>query len=1543
MPMKRTVKLIGYITLVPIVLIFIIAALLYLPPFQNWAVRQVAQYASEKTAMEISVDRVRLAFPLDLSVSGVKALRQNDSLPQLKDTIADIKSTVVDISFLPLFCGRVDVNELDIRSVKFNTTNFIASARVNGFAETIQLVSHGIDLSKSDVMLDRALIDGARVQVQLSDTAKEDTATSENLWKIHLKKLELNNSSVDLSMPGDTLHIGVGIDKGVVNDGNFDLHKGIYEVGKMNASFNRITYNNRFEPWLKGLDYNHLSLSDVRIGLDSMKYSSPELFVKIGHASMKEKSGLTLSGMSGVVKMDSTTLIIPYMTADTPASHVSMSMKMDMNAFEDLNPGVFAVKAKGELGKSDILLFVPDIPQGLKSSLPRYPLAFDADVDGNLKKLNVNSVFIELPTAFKAKARGTVYNATDIERLLSSLDIDIITYNLNFLKASFLTPDMRKMINIPSGIRLSGRINSDGPLYIADVKASQGGGWMTLKGKCNTQTMTYNARIVAHGLPLQRFMPGMGLTPLTAAIDVDGAGTDIFSKSMRLKANARIEHFKYQDFDLSGTTAYANISNGVINSNINCVNSLLKGDIAFNALMSKKDLKATVTCDIDKADFYGMRLTDAPLTTSLCAHVDVASNLDDFYKAEGFVSDVVIRDSASIFRTEELYLDALTKRDTTWAKVNSGDFRLDMSASGGYESLMHLSENLSNELTKQIERKFISQDSLKQLLPIGHITLYSGKDNFVCGYAQRMGYMYREIRADITSSPESGLNGYAQADSLIINDMQLDKVRVELDTDSTGFKYKGQVKNEKTNPQYAFNALFDGRLFETGGNVNFALYDENNKLGLKMGMRALLEQNGIRVRLSDNNVVLGYRNFNANDDNYIYLADNKRLSAKMQLKADDGTGLQLFTNDENLDALQDLTLGVHHLDLSQITSILPYFPNVRGIMNGDFHVVQTEKETSVSSSLGVNGLYYEGSSMGDLSSEFVYMPLEDGGHYVDGMLIHNGNDIGTIKGTYKTESGQGILDADVDLSTLPLSLMNGFVPDQLIGLKGYGDGTLRIKGPLSAMQIDGEIDLDSAYLVSIPYGVELRIDNRPVYIKGSKLLLDNFNMYSHNEQPLVINGNVDFTDVSNMTVNMRMNARNFLLIDSKENRRSEAFGKMYVNFNANMTGPVAAMNIRGRLDVLGSTDMTYILRDTPLTTDNKMEELVKFTDFQAKQEESIVRPPIEGLYMDLAISVDQGARVFCALNATKSNYLDMVGGGDLRMIYSLDELRLTGRYTVSSGEMKYSLPIIPLKTFTITEGSYVEFTGEVMNPTLNITATEATKSSVSTDGTTRTVLFNCGVVITQTLNNMGLEFIISAPEDMTINSELQAMSKEERGKLAVTMLTTGMYLSDNNLSAFSMNDALSSFLQSEINNISGNALRTLDLSIGLDNSTDAAGTLHTDYTFKFAKRFWNNRVRIVVGGKVSSSQASAENLFDNVAFEYRLDQSANTNLRLFYDRATYDFLEGYVGQYGVGLIWKRKLQSLSEIFRFRKPLPSDQHDGEGVKSDTVNVTKPKDE
>ena len=554
------------------------------------------------------------------------------------------------------------------------------------------------------------------------------------------------------------------------------------------------------------------------------------------------------------------------------------------------------------------------------------------------------------------------------------------------------------------------------------------------------------------------------------------------------------------------------------------------------------------------------------------------------------------------------------------------------------------------------------------------------------------------------------------------------------------------------------------------------------------------------------------------------------------------------------------------------------------------------------------------------------MQREDETHAIDGTLAIDGQEVASLSGSYvnrKVSGGHERIDGLLSLERTPLSLVNGFVPDHLVGLEGYAEGELTVKGSLGRPLVDGEVVLDSAYLVSQPYGVRLRFDPDPVQIEGSKLLLDNFAIYAYNDNAMNMQGNLDFSNPDRMTLDVRMQAQDFMLVNSKQKAGSLAFGKGFVNFFAVMRGPLDQLSFRGKLDVLGTTDLTYLLLDSPLSTDNQIEELVRFTDFTDSTQTVVQRPVPTGLDVDLRISIDEGAHVKCGLNADQTNYVDLFGGGDLRLRFNgAEEMQLTGRYTLSSGTMKYSLPIIPLKTFTIQDGSYVEFTGQPMNPTLNITATERTKANVGTaDGLSRTVVFDCGVIITKTLGDMGLQFTIAAPEDMSVQNELSALSAEEQGKLAVTMLTTGMYLADGNTGSFSMNSALSSFLQSEINQITGSALKTLDLSVGMDNSTDASGQTHTDYSFSFAKRFWNNRLKVQIGGKVSSGQEAVQgqqqSFFDNVMMEYRLSPTSNQYVKLFYNQNVYDWLEGYTSEYGGGFVWKRKLDHWWEIFKWK--------------------------
>ena len=1513
--MKKAFWWILGILLSPILLFVLLTVLLYLPPIQNWAVDKVAAIASEKTGMDISVGYVKLSFPLDLSIDDFKMIHQ-------PDTIADVEQMTVDVQLLPLFKKKVVINELEVKDTKLNTNDFVEAARVKGNFKRLFVSSKGIDLDGQTVEVNGACLEDARLVVQLNDSVPEDTTTSVNLWKIHVDSVVVSRSDLALHMPGDTMSVKAYLGTLTAKEAVIDLGTETYTVGSVDWLDGSLTYDQNYEPRIDGLDFNHIDLTSLNIGIDSIYYHDPTLRLNMRHLTLNEKSGLQVTDLTGPVAMENGSIRLPKLHLTTNESDILVDLDMPLSLTDSIDPGKLRLRVDARLGRQDLIRFMGDLPQGVRDRWPYYPLTVKGSVKGNMDFVEFKDLDIELPTAFSGNVDGFVANVADSKRMRADVQFKARTQNLAFLMA-MLPRDIQRDYRIPP-MSAEGRVKIDGARYSADIKAREGRGNMQIVGDFDANQMDYNGSINIEDVNIQHFMPHSPVYNVNIGMMVNGHGIDVFSPETDIMSTIYINQLKTSLWNMSDMTAIAVVRKGRAQIDLESRNKLLSGEFNIDALLNTEKFIGTVTADVNHADLYALGLMSSPLTIEMCGSADITSDMKINHYVSGLISDIVVVDTAKTYRTEWVGLHLKTSVDTTIVRAQSGDFVVKIDARGNYEQMMETMSVLGDSVMAQLDKKTIDQPALRKLLPTLKMHVESKRDNPLANLLKSgHGIDFKELLFDMDSSPEKGLNGNGYLHALNVSGVRLDTINFRLTQRKERLSFGGQIRNNKKNPQFVFNALFDGVLQERGATFGVRYYDASNVLGGRLGAQAEVVDSGMRLHFMPSQPTLGYKKFNLNPDNYLFLSSNNKVEAKIDLVADDGTGLKIYSESTDPTALQDITFSVNHLNLDEITSIFPYMPRVSGLLDGDYHVIQDQtRRFTVVGDMSIQDMAYERSPIGNVSTELVYLQKGDSAHVVEGRLMKDEKEIGSIAGTYY-DVGEGAMDLRFMMERLPLNMVNGFIPDQLFGLLGYGEGLLDIRGPLAKLKVDGTIVLDSAYLESVPYGVKMRFANDPLVIENSKLTINDFNLYSPKNDKLNVHGSVDFADFDHIMTNVRLRAQNYQIIDAKENKQSVAYGKAFVNLFARISGTLDNMNMRGRFDVLGSTDISYVLRDSPLTTDNQLDELVKFTDFSDSTQTVIERPQLTGFKMDMTVNVDNGAHVMAYLNTDHSNYIDLMGGGTLRMLYTPeDNLRLTGRYTLSNGEMKYSMPVIPLKTFTIQDGSYVEFTGDMMNPTLNITATERTKAQVSSDGGGgRSVDFDCGVVITKTLSNMGLEFTLDAPEDMQLHSELQAMSSEQRAKLAVTMLTTGMYLADGNTGGFSMNSALSSFLNSQISQISGNALRTLDLQFGMDNSTDAMGQNHTDYSFKFAKRFMNNRLKISVGGKVSSGaelQERNNSFFDNVSLEYRLDNTSNKYVSLYFQNNSYDWLDGYTQKYGGGFIWRRSMDRLLDIFKFKE-------------------------
>ena len=340
--MKKILKWLIIAVLIPPLLILIMAALLYLPPVQNWVADKVAAVASEKTGMDITVGTVRLEWPLDLGIDDFRVVHEGD-------TLADVGHLTVDVQLRPLLDKRVVINELGVNEAKVNTNGFISDLRVKGHIGELWLRSDGIDLDQGTATVNGARIADSKLDIALSDTAAVDTTTSETLWRINADSLSISRTDVAVHMPGDTLHINAHMGQAVAREADINLATGTYRVGSLDWHDGRLSMSSIDDrgqkepcsdpqpPNLGGLSLS-VDVKDIRLGVDSIYYGPEGTSFYVRETKLKEeKSGLEITELRGGVRLDTafSHVEMPHLVLRTPDSDIEAEVSMDFAALSE--------------------------------------------------------------------------------------------------------------------------------------------------------------------------------------------------------------------------------------------------------------------------------------------------------------------------------------------------------------------------------------------------------------------------------------------------------------------------------------------------------------------------------------------------------------------------------------------------------------------------------------------------------------------------------------------------------------------------------------------------------------------------------------------------------------------------------------------------------------------------------------------------------------------------------------------------------------------------------------------------------------------------------------------------------------------------------------------------------------------------------------------------------------------------------------------------------------------------------------------------------
>lgn len=1476
--------------------------LLYVPPVQNLIRREVTAYASKATGMQIQVERIDLRFPLNLLVRGVEVIQQ-------PDTLLSLESLNVRVQAWPLLKGKVEVDEVTLSRVAFNSANLIDGMEIKGVLGRFFLQSHGVDLSNETAVINATELLDTHVQMLMNDTTttpKDTTASAPVNWKVDLHQLKLKNVSFSMQLPADSMRMAAHIGEATIDDAQADLKNQFYGLKQFLLSGTSASYDTGAAKPAEGFDASHIAVRDVSIGLDSLLYKGRDMKAVIREFTMNERSGLSVTSLTGRAFSNDSIISVPGLKLQTPHSEIDLSAHTYWELVNIPTTGRLSANLNAYIGKEDVMLFTGGLPDSFKEAYPFRPLVIRAGTDGNLKEMQISRFTADLPGAFSLEGGGILENLADSITRSGTVGLKMKTQNLNFLTA--LSGEVPNgTIVIPDSMNLVAQIDIKGPEYKANLHLKEGQGAMNVNAALNTVTEVYKADLKIDNLQLHHFLPKDSIYELSLSAAADGRGLDVMSYRSYAKLDLALDRLHYAQYHLSNVHLTGDLKGALVTANLTSDNELLKmtTDAEYNLAHSYPDGKVTV--DVIRLDLHELGLMPEPMKRPLAFN-----------------------------------LSAEARQNRVFTHFISGDMKLNLSARSGVNPLISQSIRFVDVLMKQIDEKELNHAELRKALPTAVLSFSAGKENPLAYFLATKNISYHEASMKFGTAPDWGINGKAAVHALKVDTLQLDTVFFTVKQDTTLMKLRAGVINGPKNPQFSFSTTLTGEIRDRDAELLVDYKNGKGETGVLLGVNArpLFEGqgkgNGIAFTLIPEKPIVAFQQFHFNENhNWIYLHKNMRVYANVDMWDEEGMGFRVHSMQGDTVSLQNIDVEIRRIRLQEITSVLPYFPELTGLFSLEAHYIQTEKDLQLSAEASIDELTYERQRIGDIALGATWLPGEQGKQYLNAYLNHDQVEVLVADGKLlPTRTGKDSLEVNTTLEHFPLRVANAFIPDQMVTLSGDMDGNLNITGSTEQPLINGELVLDSVAVFSSQYGARFVFDNRPVQIKNNRLLFDKFAIYTTSKNPFTIDGYVDFRDMSRPMANLNMLAQNYTLLDAKRTRESLVYGKVFADFRATVKGPLDGLNMRGNVSLLGNTDVSYVLTDSPLTVQDRLGSLVTFTSFSDTT--TVVRQEVPtvslgGLDMVMMVHIDPSVRVKVDLDASNDNRIELEGGGDLSMKYTPQgDLTLTGRYTLSGGLMKYALPVIVAKEFAIDNGSYVEWTGNPMDPMLNFKATDRTRASVSEgeNGGSRMVNFDVSVVVKNRLDNLSFAFDVSAPEDATVQNELTAMGAEERGKQALYIMVMKTYLGTGpigggggGLGKLNMGSALTSVLSSQINSLMGN-LKNASLSVGVEDHDDSeTGSKRTDYSFRYSQRLFNNRFQIVIGGKVSQGENAtndAESFIDNISLEYRLDRTGTRYIRLFYDKNYESVLEGEITETGVGIVLRKKLDKLSELFIFKK-------------------------
>ena len=1282
------------------------------------------------------------------------------------------------------------------------------------------------------------------------------------------------------------------------------------DSSNLQLAINRISLNNGHlsydvlsEPFKEPgmFDINHINVRNLHLNTKLHFNNIEDWSSTIENLSFDEKSGFALKQMRFKIKNFDDRLLISHFYFSLPNSETELNeVSFDYSglSLSEIFSGstYFIDITSGKFNLSDFSCFYPELANYTEM------LICSGEIKGTFPEISINRFELNYGTRHKLTTRAGIadFNAWDSSTFFLEIEkclIDPVLFELP--------------INTDQ-ISFNGKINGSLSDMKIDMNTVSKQGDLAVKGSVgyniSSDIIHFDLDLESSKYNIKNLLSDSIFGNASFHLSSIGTVTD-FNK-IDLKANAEIRRFDYLGYSYKDITANAACTNDSVYIDLNSKDDNFPLTIQAKAGLNEKNPFVNLYAKLDGV------------------HPDIINLLPQYPDTE--LSGIINADIKGY--DPDLMSASISIDNLNWisSSENFSGSPITISyiaGAGGQKQINLRSPILSVRGKGNITYDGIIQ-SLQQAFPVFFPSnnykikkTIPEQENFDFLVVIRQANTIARLLGMETTIPDSAL--FIGKYNKEGDDLNLDLTAYCIFIQSDTTQMHLNLSNDQNNLIVGLDIKNKSNLYDLDGKLGAKVEFIKNPNKVKPDFNiafdpGVLTLNGTSFRVSPARIAIKDNNFEIRN-----FALRHSTSEYLRVRG--------VISDNPNDSIQ---ININKFEIGTILSAIKYKIPLSGVASGDITLSQLKTSPLViSRNLSIDSMEFDGNKFGNLQLRSGWSSERQGLALRATWSLPNLSE-SVLSGFILPQKDSLAITANIQ--GIQLKWLSGYLPDTFFGLDGGLGAQITANGKIKDPILSGTLYLNEANVGIKTLNTRYSISDS-IKINNEEITFNNFNVYDETKRNVIINGGIRHKNFSDFNPKLTIALNQFLVLNNSAQTDSLFYGNVRLNGNLTLQSQNKDWLLQGRLSNGKANKIMVNLPKTVVEAerynwltfvDPQRQDTIVETKIQKVSESSDFSFPLR---MQITLSIDPDLSVGAIINPDTKDAATVTGHGLLDFSYHLanPDPRLLGNYVIDDGKCTLSLKNITKKTFSIQPGGKLNFLGDPLNTTFDLSAIYSLRTyltsldpSFSSILTTSKVPVNCILTAGGKLEDMQLKYRIELPNQTDeIQRKLDGLLYSDDMKIReiAYLLAFGTFMSANSNSLNSGNSSIwtslaSTSITSQLNNLLSGVLSD-NWSIGTDLHSNDSNFSELDMDVNISTRMFNDRLTLNGTVGYHNSMNQINNFTGDFDLEYKLTPNGNVLLQFYnvtnnqyYDRSKSPLTQG------AGIVYKREARTFRRLF-----------------------------